>query len=81
MQNDTSSPSDLSDAKLYVDTEYYDVEIEQGIYNMVVTLVTSKALVMPMPQAKLQVATFLDRLADGLRETLNNQEKKNTEKD
>lgn len=56
------------------ETEYlsklggYAEELENGIMNLVVTLCQQKALKIPLPKAKEEVADYLESLATSLRE-------------
>lgn len=58
--------------------ETYDTEIENGIFNMVVSLCNHKASTVGMEMAKEQVANWLERIIKALREEeqpINYQEK------
>ena len=44
----------------------YDVELENGIFQMVVTLCQHKAATMSIEQAKIEVAEMLESLRSGL---------------
>lgn len=59
-----STPKESYEAKF----ERYDTEIENGIFNMVVSLCQHKATTVGMDQAKLEVSNWLDRIVKGLRE-------------
>lgn len=47
--------------------ETYDIILQDGIFNMVVTLCQHKANSLPMAQAKEEVAQWLDKISNGLR--------------
>lgn len=49
-----------------METQTHAGEMEDGIFNMVVSLCQQKAAHMPMAQAKAEVADYLKSLADGL---------------
>lgn len=46
----------------------YDTEIENGIFNMIVSLCQHKSQTVGMEQAKDDVANWLERIVSGLRE-------------
>lgn len=46
----------------------YDSVLEDGIFNMVITLCQHKANTIPMQQAKLDVAAWLEKVINGLSE-------------
>lgn len=57
--------NDLNDS-LQESVQTFDVELQNGIFNLVLTWCNQKANTMPMNQAKTEVADFLQKLIDGL---------------
>lgn len=47
--------------------ETYDTEIENGIFNMIISLCQNKSQIIGMDMAKDQVANWLERIINGLR--------------
>lgn len=57
--------NDLYD-QIQASAETFDQELQNGIFSLVITWCQQKSQVMPMPQAKSEVAKFLEELRQGL---------------
>ena len=58
----------INDESYRAKLETYDLEIENGIFNMVVSLCEQKSHTVGMKNAKEQVASWLERITKALRE-------------
>lgn len=61
-------PAPKDEASYEAKFKTYDTEIENGIFNMVISLCQYKAEIVGMDEAKQQVSNWLERIVNGLRE-------------